>query len=183
MSGTQDGYTATNAYDVVGVFDASFNQLFPDARPLKAAVKETAKLMRHPVESGATITDFKVINPITIDLPLVLKSETYVDTYYQIKGVFLGNNTISVQTNTGLYPNMLISAMPHEENPEHFDTITLTLKLEEVLIATSSVSTLAKQNGGNKTGKAASGTETENATGKTKESSAAYSLLFGKGKE
>lgn len=181
MSGSQAGYTATNAYDVVGVFDANFNQLFPDARPLKASVKESAKLMQHPVESGATMTDFKIINPIEISLPLVLSPETYVDTYYEIKAVFLSYTTVSVQTNTGFYKSMLISGMPHEENPDHFDTITITLTLKEIQIAISSVSTLAKKDGGNKTGKAASTTETSNATTKTKESSAAYSLLFGKG--
>jgi hypothetical protein len=182
MSDTQNGFTPTNAYDVVGIFDANFNRLFTDARPLRASVKETAKLMKHPIESGATIVDFRVIDPIEIDLSLVLLSATYVDTYNQIRATFLGNDTINVQTNTGLYTNFLISGMPHEETPDHFDTITISLKLEEVKLATPTSSlpvTMTTQMGGNQTGNAASNTETNNANEKASESSARGSALYG----
>lgn len=184
MSGSQQQYQSTYANDVVAVFDNAFNRLFQDARPMKATVREPAKLMKHPVESGFTTTDHRVIMSIQIDLNMTLTPATYVDTYNQIKSVFLGVSTVQVQTITGLYSNFFIGDMPHEENPDHFDTITIVLKLEQVIIVSpSSTTSLSSQNGGNKNGKTASATEAANANGKAKESSAAYSLLYGKGKE
>jgi len=174
-----DGYTPTAAQDVVGVFDQSFNQLFTDARPLKANIKKAAKLMTHPVETGSVLTDHRVIGQIEIGLAMVLTPETYVDTYNQINAVYIGVNTVQVQTNTGLYPPMLIESMPHEENPEHFDTITMVIKLIEVIFATPSSSPLP--NVGNKTGQPATPTQKDSANGETEQSSAAYSLIFGKG--
>ena len=174
-----DGYLPTFAYDVVGVFDQSFNQLFVDARPLKANVRPGAKLMEHPVETGAVLTDHRIILPIEIDLAMVLTPETYVDTYNQIKAVFLSPTTVQVQTNTGLYPPMLMQNMPHEENPEHFDTITMVLKFKEVIFATPSTSPLPLV--GNKTGQVASAPVADQASATAQQSSAAYSLIFSKG--
>lgn len=180
MSYSSNAYNPTMAYDVVGVFDSDFNQLFPDARPLKASVRETAKLMKHPVESGATITDHRIINPIGISLSMVLTPETYVDTYNQIKAVFLSATVVYVQTNTAFYSNLLIGAMPHQEDPAHFDTIAINLSLEEVEFVQAQVSALpdTQKQGGNKTATAATATQTTAATTKAK-SSAAYSMLFG----
>jgi len=126
--------TNTQTTDVVGVFDTSFNQLFPDGRPIKASVTETAKLMEHPLETGSVIMDHRVINPVEIELSLVLTGEEYADTYKQIKDTFNGNNLIIVQTKTGSYSNMAIQAMPHEESPDMMDAVPMALKLKEAIL-------------------------------------------------
>lgn len=167
------GLVSSLAQDVVAVYDLDFEQIFRDARPLKATVKETAKLMQHPVETGALITDHRVINPIEIDLSMVLTPETYRDTYYEIKDFFLGLETIIVQTSTDVYEHMLINDMPHEENPEHFDTITMVIKLREVIFVKSSTSELPV---GNKEGKPATPTVKEETTGKADSGSVPWSI-------
>ena len=87
--------------DVVGVFDQqTFSQVFSDARPIKAKVNETASVMSHPVEDGTIITDHKIINPVDIEL------------------------------------SMIISAMPHDEDPSVYDSVTIAVKLTEVKFAT-----------------------------------------------
>lgn len=184
MSGsTAVGSQPTYAYDVVGVFDGNFNQLFRDARSIKASIKETAKVMMHPVESGSTYGDHKVIMPTEIDLSVVLLPASYINTYQQIRNVFKGSSSVIIRTTVGFYLDMFLDGVPHEENPEHFDTITMALKFKHIIIATAAKTTaVSTQNGGNKSGKAASGTEASNATEKTQKSSAAYSILFGKGK-
>jgi len=55
MSGTQ------SVADTVAVFDNSFNQLFAAARPINADVTPTAKVMKHPLESGGSIVDNRII--------------------------------------------------------------------------------------------------------------------------
>lgn len=173
-------YTPTMAQDVVGVYDSNFFQMFPDARPIKVSLKEAAKLMKHPVESGATITDHRIILPIGISMSMVLTPETYVDTYMQVKAALLSSVVLCVQTNTGYYKNMVVAAMPHEENPAHFDTITMNISLVEVQFVQAQTSQLpdTQKPTGNKTAKAATSTEAGAATTKAK-SSAAYSMVFG----
>lgn len=121
--------------DVVGIYDAEFNQLFETARAIKASVKEDSKLMEHPVENGATITDYSIILPIEIELSMIAAGvEAYRAVYNQIKQAFVSRSVLVVQTWTGLYRNMLIQSMPHEEDPALADAIAIALRLKEVKI-------------------------------------------------
>jgi hypothetical protein len=175
------GYASSAAADVVAVYDADFNQLFADARPLKVNVKEGQKLPENPVETGAVITDHRVIMPYTIDLAMVLTPQTFQNTYQEIRAIFNGVAPVQIQTMTDLYTNLFIQDLPHEENPEHFDTITMVLKFKQIIFVSPSTSALP--NVGNQTGQKASPTTTEQATTTTQESSAAYSILFGNGEK
>jgi len=129
---------STNAAaDVVGVFDSNFSQLFPMARPLRAQVKEQAKVMEHPVESGATVTDHRVILPIEIEMTVMVNGAEYRDVYGAIKERYLKTETLVVQTKTGSYPNMIIAGMPHEETVDVFDAVPMFLQFREVLFVTA----------------------------------------------
>lgn len=124
----------TGSTDVVAIFDQNFRPLFATARPIKATVKEDSKLMEHPLETGATIIDHTIILPYEIELSLILKRGEYRDVYERIRQSFLNRDIVLVQTKTALYDNMIIQSMPHEEEPELFDTIALALKLRHVQI-------------------------------------------------
>lgn len=125
--------TANSAADVVGVFDSNFAQLFPLGRPLKALIREEAKVMEHPVESGATVTDHRVILPVEIEMTLMLNDAEYRDTYNAVKERYLKTEVLTVQTKTGSYPNMILASIPHEEVPDVFDAIPMFLRFREVL--------------------------------------------------
>jgi hypothetical protein len=127
---------STAAVDVVGVYTPEFRQVFPRARPIKAVVKEEAQVMEHPLETGATITDHRIILPVEIELSVILQAIDYRNTYQIIKQLFLNGDLLTVQTKTGIYENQLIAAMPHEEDPEMFDAITIALKLKEAQFVT-----------------------------------------------
>jgi hypothetical protein len=116
---------------------AAFGQMFADARPLKATVRETSKVMEHPVETGVMLADHHVINPVEIDIPLVVKSQFYAATYTQIRQAFVAATLLSVKTRVGTYPNMIIADMPHEEDADMYDAITIALHLKQVLYAVS----------------------------------------------
>lgn len=124
------------AVDTVAVYDQNFRQVFPRARALKAVVKEDAKVMEHPVETGAIITDHRIILPIEIELSFILQSEDYLDTYRAIKQYFLNATLLVVQTRSGTYQNQLIASMPHEEDPEQFDTLMMAVNLKQVQFVT-----------------------------------------------
>lgn len=124
----------TASLDVVAIFNQNFQHLFVSARPIKATVKEDSKLMEHPLETGATIIDHTIILPYEIELSLILKNGEYRDVYERIRQTFLNREIVLVQTKTALYDNMIIQSLPHEEEPELFDTIALALKLRHVQI-------------------------------------------------
>lgn len=126
------------AFDTVAVFNSSFEQIFRDARAIKAVVKEQAKVMEHPLETGAVITDHRIILPVEIELSVILSPSSYQDTYKAIKSYYLNATLLVVQTKSGIYENQLISSMPHEEIPEQYDTITITISLRQALFVTPS---------------------------------------------
>jgi hypothetical protein len=124
--------------DVVGIYDgSSFQQLFADARPLKATVRETSKIMEHPAETGVIVADHHIINPVEIDIPLMIQAQYYASTHQQIKATYLNATSLSVQTRTDVYSNMVIADMPHDESPEFYDAITLAVHLKQVLYVSS----------------------------------------------
>lgn len=132
--------------DVVAVFDQDFNQVFSDARSMKADVKEHSKLMEHPVETGITITDHRIIKPIDISLYVIIGGDGLRDIYSEIKGYFINATLLTVQTRTGNYQNMLIEEIPHEETADMFDSVALLVRLKEVQFVQAQFGTLpAKQ--------------------------------------
>jgi hypothetical protein len=129
----------SSAFDQVQVLDQNFNQVFPLARAIKAVVKEEARVMEHPLESGATITDHRVILPVEIELSFILLPGSYQDTYRQIRQFYLNATLLIVQTKSGAYYNQLISSMPHEENPDQYNALSLALTLKEAQFALTAV--------------------------------------------
>lgn len=127
--------------DIVAVLDQeSMQQIFADARPLKATVKETARVMDYPVETGAILSDHRVSNPTEIEMLFIINSAFYASAYQAIRNAWLMATKLSVQTKTGTYKNMIIADMPHEEDPDMFDAINQFIRFREViLVAPSSV--------------------------------------------
>lgn len=128
------------ATDVVCVLNASLAQVFAKARPVKATIKEESKAMEHPIESGATVTDHRVILPVEIELSMVLASADYRNVYEQVREYFKRGELLTVQTRTASYSNMLITAMPHEETTDVADGVNIGLTLKETLIVAAQFS-------------------------------------------
>lgn len=123
--------------EVVGIFDANFRQLFDKAIPIKATVKEESKLMTHPVETGASITDHKVVLPVEIELSLIITGKDFKSVYERIKQTYLAGTSLSVQTRTGVYNNQVIQSIPHDEDTTMVDAVTIAMKLSEVIYVTA----------------------------------------------
>jgi len=118
--------------DIVGIYNDTA-QVYVQARPLKASIRETSKIMDQPVETGAVLSDHHIINPVEIELPLIVPATYYSAIYQQIKADFLAATELTVKTPVNVYGSMIIANMPHEENPEHFNAIVIGLHLKQVL--------------------------------------------------
>lgn len=132
------------AVDYVAVFTQDFTQVFSEARAIKATVKEQAKAMEHPVESGAIITDHRIILPVEIELSMILQAPDYQDVYKTIRQYYLNGTLLVVQTRSGIYENQLIVSMPHEEDPAQFDALALALSLKQVQFVTAQYGVVPK---------------------------------------
>ena len=128
--------TGSLTSDVVAVLDQEdFQQLFQEARPMKARIRENAQIMKHPVESGASLADHRVIEPRSLELLMILTAADFSGAFQQIRSAWLNSTLLTVQTKACVYQNMIIRALPREEDPETFDVTTLTLQMEEVIFA------------------------------------------------
>jgi Dit-like tail protein len=142
-------FIPTASMDVVGIYNQDYIQVFPGARPIKATVKPDSKLMEQPLETGATIVDHRIILPIEIELSMILRPSEYRDTIANIKQLWLNATLLIVQTRSGVYPNQVIQSLPHEEDPDYYDTLVVALKLKEVQFVTAKYEPVPR-NPGNK---------------------------------
>ncbi len=124
--------------DYVAVYTPrDYVQVFPKARPMKATVREESRPMEHPLETGAIITDHRIILPVQVELSMLMYSGDYADTYKAIRQLFLDGTLLTVQTNSGVYENQLIQSMPHDESPDQYGTLTMALKLKQVIFVSA----------------------------------------------
>jgi hypothetical protein len=133
---------STNAQDVVAVLAADFSQVFTEARAIKVTVNRSSKAMEHPLETGVTITDHRIILPVLADLSLVISSDDYKAVYQQISALFQRGELLTLQTRVGSTSNLLIEKMPHEESGDMLDGVTVALSLKEALFVAPQYSTL-----------------------------------------
>lgn len=125
--------------DVIAVLDSDLVQLFPEARPVRASVREDAKLMEHPLETGAVTVDHKVTQPAELELTCILNDAEYAATFLQIKDRFLKGELCTIQTRVEIYENMLIQGIPHEEDADMQDAVIMVVRFKEVLIVQTQV--------------------------------------------
>ena len=123
--------------ETVQILNASGVPVLQNAVPVKVGVIRPSKSFEHPVEDGSTIVDGKVVTPVEISYSVVLKPENYKDVYRQVERYFLNNDFFSVQTKAGVFGKMYLTGIPHEEAPDMFNTIPMTLSFKEAMIAVS----------------------------------------------
>lgn len=123
--------------DVVGIFDpATGNQLFTEAAAMKCNVNRSSKIMDHPLENGSPVSDYKIINPIEIDLGIMIDSQDLANTYGLISAAFASSQFLTVQTNAGSFVDMVIQGLPHDESPDMYGMLVLGLRLREIQLVT-----------------------------------------------
>lgn len=147
MAGILDTFNLfpTRAQDVVGIYrgeNGNLEQIFVQARPRLANVKEESQFMAHPVEDGTSITDHRIIQPIEIEIPFVISRNRYLDTYNEIKQTYFRGESLSIRTRTGLYSNMYIVRIPHREDPDMYDAISISITFREVQFVQAQFSAL-----------------------------------------
>lgn len=168
--------------DVVGVFQSSGNSapMFESAQAMKCQVHEDAKVMQHPMESGAVSSDHIVFLPTEIQLLVIPDPDGFQDAYQEIKDAWKAAKLVTVQTKTSSYPSMLIYRIPHDEDPEMFNTVAIEIRLRQVLIVQAQYAQLPATKVAKPSNASTTKTGTKQGKPATKQqNSAAYDLIFG----
>lgn len=106
--------------------------LFEGLEIMKANVNASSKIMDHPLENGSPVSDYLISLPIEMDLLLVVAPDDFGGIYSRLQAMRKAGYLLTVRTNAKTYGNLIIASAPHEETPEVFGMLTLTVKLREV---------------------------------------------------
>lgn len=147
--------------DLVGVFNQEgFTQLFQQARPIELRVKEKAKVMKHPIETGSVITDHEIFEPVEIEMDFLLTNGGGIagnilnaskgngltsgvqSLYQQIRTYYTSGIILMIQTRAATYKNMIIDDIVHKESSEMFDSLLIRVMFQEVQFVTAQYATL-----------------------------------------
>ncbi len=169
-----------SAQEVVGVFDQDGNQLFVNATAIRALVNPSAKVMKHPLEDGASTTDHIVFEPVRIKLSVIPKPDGYQDTWQEMLAQFKAATTVTVQTKTDSFDSMLMQGLPFDETPEMFDTIAVAADFEEAIFVQAQYKQLPASAVKKKSNASTVKTGAKQPTDASpKQNSTAFDLIFG----
>lgn len=128
--------------EVVAILEAgSFNVLFDGSSPLRMTVRETSKITSWPVEDGTQRSDHRVLDPVEIDLSMLI-TDSNRNLFERLRQTFLEGRELIVQTQVRSYGSMMIMDMPHDELVEQGDSVPVALKLKEVKVIKPEFGTL-----------------------------------------
>lgn len=135
---------ASYAEDVVMVLDPSTgDQVLTSAHLMKCNVLRGSRVMDHPLENGSIVSDYRIVLPIEIEMGILVDSTDGTDTYDELLTLFNNATFLTVQTNAGTFDNLIIENTPHDETPDMFGILQLTVRFREILLVTVQFQALA----------------------------------------
>lgn len=179
----------TKKKDLVQILDDQFYKIFPEAQITEVRrVEENIDIFDHTIEDGSIISDYKIINPIGIDLLVILNSQYYRDVLFAMKQYMIRAIVVNVQTKTDVYTNQIIKNISHTEAPEMYNAVAMILSLRQVQNVKAEYSVnparpanTSTVNRGQQQPKAANVDQTAKATVGTKENIYGWKKQFGGG--
>ena len=127
------------------ILDSKQVQLFADggevlstAAIMTCGVQETAQLAEHPLEDGAKIVDHKVFQPRQLSVTIAFSEDNYSAEYETLKGLYEDCTFVSMKTKAGVYDNLQIVGIPHDEVPSRMCRMVFTIQLKEAMVVSAS---------------------------------------------
>lgn len=112
-----------------------FNGLpFYGTAVMGAVFDQSGKMCDFPVESGAMISDHKIIMPRIITVQLVMPGILAGRVIDQLNLYYKQSKKIVIQSFTGIYRNLILESMPVSVKPENVSRPIYDLKFREVLL-------------------------------------------------
>lgn len=109
------------------------------AQPMKAFIRRETQGFTHPLEDSTTLIDHRIILPITINIPFLISRDYNNTLYEEIEQFFNSGEVVQVYTKARKNNNLYISAIPHEEVPDKFDSIVVDVTFTEIQVASPTI--------------------------------------------
>lgn len=119
----------------VKIFDTDGNELFSNIKYLTLAVKQDSKLMEHPVETGAVISDHKVIYPLELEIQALVNPNDLQDIYFNLELSYKDSAFFTIQTKADIYENLVLVSLPHSENSKYANFLLVGARFKQVILA------------------------------------------------
>lgn len=100
---------------------------------LSATVTPTSDICEHPLESGAKIAEYAILEPLQATVRIAMPTHRYRQIFNQITELYKNKTYIILQTKYGFYKNMVLESMPHDLDYKDIDRTPIELKLRQVL--------------------------------------------------
>lgn len=123
--------------EIIGIFNSEFEQLFTDAIIMSAEVKDSSRVMTHPLEDGSETSDHQIFDLISLSMPVVLSNENFVNAYKEIDKAYRDGELFTIQTRVAVYKNMIINSKPYSQNKD--GGVRMTLSFTQFNTATTAV--------------------------------------------
>lgn len=112
---------------------------------LKADFSDPSKLCTHPTESGAVITDHKVILPKKCNLQISMPAYFQDVVIEEIRQLYWDSTFLTVRDVSGDYSNMVIVNLPHVTDAKTAGRLVFNLEMEQVQVVAPQYVKLTKK--------------------------------------
>lgn len=127
------------------------NEVLSGMSVLSFNVNNDSQFIEHPIESGATIADHHVFNPIEITCKVAMppkglyvttfslldllygRAESFENTYKQLTNIYKTSTPLRIKTEANVYTNMYITGVPTDVNPETADRQVFYITFKEAI--------------------------------------------------
>lgn len=110
------------------------NEVLTSVQFTEGGIDNDLKLMDHPLESGAIITDHEVFNPQKASLTVIVDDDD-VSSLAEINEYFHDGTLLTIKAKGEMYPNMVICAKPYKVSSNYFNKTVYTLSFRTVQFA------------------------------------------------
>ena len=129
------------------------SELLSGMSVLNYSVRDDSQFATHPIETGATIADHHIFNPVQItcnaafppkgfkwaqvsivDL-LYGRGQTFDETFNELETLYKTSAKLTIKTDAKVYENMYLTSIPSDVSPDNADRQIFSITFEQALMA------------------------------------------------
>lgn len=114
---------------------------------VQGEVKIESDLCDHPTETGSVVTDYAIVQPISMRIQIAMPTALYTRIYTQMIKCYQDKTFILVQTKFAMYRNMVIEAMPYKLENSTVDRPIIELSLRQIMEVTPRYINISNEQG------------------------------------
>lgn len=128
------------------------NELLSGMSVLNYTVRDDSQFATHPIETGATIADHHIFNPVQISCNVAFppkgfkwaqvsivdllygRGQTFEETYNELKTLYETSAKLIIKTDAKVYENMYITSIPSDVAPNTADRQIFNITFEQAIM-------------------------------------------------